>query len=294
MNSTTSVGVVIPPMPMTGIFTVRAGVVDHAQRDGFDGGAGEAGGYAGDSGAARFRVNRHRYECVHQRDGVGSRFLRHMRHLRDRGYVGGKFDDDGAGGGALGGAHDFVEQHGIAAKLNASVRRVGTRHVDFVGRDALALIQDFDGLLVVGAGVAEDVGEHDDVLFLAQRGELFGEEGGRSDVLQADGIQHSGGGFIEARRRISGHRFLGETFDDQSAEAVEVNDIFELDAVGEGAGGGDDRILEVDAGEADAQVGIGDGRHWVPPVGAAASLSKDDVAAQALLLALFRCLGRAR
>jgi len=38
-----------------------------------------------------------------------------------------------------------------------------------------------------------------------------------------------------------------------------MDDIFELDAIAEGAGSGDDRILEMDAREADAQVGIGEG-----------------------------------
>ena len=94
------------------------------------------------------------------------------------------------------------------------MRRVRAGYVDFIRRYALALIEDFNRLLVIGAGVAEDVGEHDDVFLLTQRREFFGKECGRADILQADGIQHSGGGLIEARRRISGHWFFGETFDD--------------------------------------------------------------------------------
>ena len=39
-----------------------------------------------------------------------------------------------------------------------------------------------------------------------------------------------------------------------------MDNIFELDAIAEGAGSGDDRILEADAGEADVQVGIGERR----------------------------------
>ena len=56
-------------------------------------------------------------------------------------------------------------------------------------------------------------------------------KGWRADVLQADGIEHSGGGFKQARRRVPSHRLLGEAFDYKSAEAVEVHDVFELDAV---------------------------------------------------------------
>ena len=161
--------------------------------------------------------------------------------------------------------HHFVEQVRIAAELNAALRRVRAGHVDFVRRNALALIEDLNRLLVIGASVAEDVGEHDHILLLAQRRKFFGEERWRSDILQPDGIQHSRSGLIEARRRISGHWFFGETFDDQSAEPVEMHDVFEFDAIAECAGSGDDRILQLDAGEADAQVRIADRRHWSPP-----------------------------
>ena len=102
----------------------------------------------------------------------------------------------------------------IAAELNAALRRVRTGHINFVRRNSLALIEDFNRLLVIRARVAEDVGEHDHILFRAQQREFFHEERRCADVLQPDGIQHSGSGFIEAGRRIPGHRFFGETFDD--------------------------------------------------------------------------------
>ncbi len=45
-----------------------------------------------------------------------------------------------------------------------------------------------------------------------------------------------------------------------------MDDVFKLDAVAKGAAGGNDRILELDAGKTDAQVGIastiGGWRHW--------------------------------
>jgi hypothetical protein len=63
-------------------------VLDHAQRDGLDSRAREAGGYIGNSRTARFRVNRHGEKSIDQGDGVGARFLCHIRHLRNRGDVG--------------------------------------------------------------------------------------------------------------------------------------------------------------------------------------------------------------
>ena len=181
------------------------------------------------------------------------------------------------------------------------VRRVWAGYVNLVRRNALALIQDLNRVLVIGAGVAEDVGEHDHIFLLAQRREFFGKECGRANILQADGIQHSGSGLIQARRRISGHRFLGETFDHQSAKPVEMHDVFEFDAITEGAGSGDDRILQLDAREADAQVRIADGRHCVPPAGRGGwcggrrgrMVSRNDAAAAAPRSALFPWLAPA-
>ena len=59
------------------------GVINHAQRDGLDRRAGEAGGYIGNSRTPRFRINRHGQKRIHQGDGVGARFLGDTRHLRD-------------------------------------------------------------------------------------------------------------------------------------------------------------------------------------------------------------------
>ncbi len=96
-------------------------------------------------------------------------------------------------------------------------------------------------LLVIFARVAEDIGENDDIFFAAQLGQLLFEKCRSSDVLQADGVEHSGGGFIETRRRIARHGLTRQAFHDKAAQLVEVDDIFELDAVAERATSGNDR-----------------------------------------------------
>src|SRR5580704_6274386 len=101
--------------------------------------------------------------------------------------------------------HYFVERTGIAAELDSAVRGVGTGYVQFVGSNALAFIQDLDGSLVILAGVSEHIGNDDDVLQLAQLGKLLVDEGAGSDVLQSYGIEHAGGGLVEARRGIARH-----------------------------------------------------------------------------------------
>jgi hypothetical protein len=64
MNSTTSVALEIPPMPITGIFHRVGGVIHHANGDGLDGRAGESGGDVGDARLAGFRIDGHGQEGV--------------------------------------------------------------------------------------------------------------------------------------------------------------------------------------------------------------------------------------
>ena len=113
--------------------------------------------------------------------------------------------------------------------------------------------------LVVFAGVAEHVGEDDDILDLAQFGKFFFDKGARADVLQSNGVEHARRGFVQTRRRIAGHRFRGESLDHEAAEFVEVHDIFELNPVAKGPAGGNHRILQLDAGEANAEIRTGSG-----------------------------------
>ena len=86
-------------------------------------------------------------------------------------------------------------------------------------------------------------------------GEFFFDEGVDADVLEADGVDHAGGGLDDAGGGVARHRFAGETFGDEAADAIERDDVFELDAVAEGAAGRDDGRTQLDAGDGDAHVG---------------------------------------
>src|SRR5580698_2604445 len=242
------------------------GVVNHAQSDGLDGGAGESGGDVGDAGLAGFGVDGHGYESVDQRDGVGAGFLGHVSHLRDAGDVRRELHDQRAFGSAAGKGDDFVERAGITAELDSSVGGVGTGNVQFVGGDAFAFIEDLDGALVIFAGIAEDVGENDDVRNIAELGQFFIDESASANVLQADGVEHAGGGLIQAGRGIASHGFFGQSLNHEAAELAEMDDVLELDAVAESSAGGDDGILELDAAEIHTQVrsacASGGRRHW--------------------------------
>ena len=76
------------------------------------------------------------------------------------------------------------------------------------------------------------------VRYCAQGRQLFGDKCAHANILQADGIEHSGRGFAEARSRRPGHRFEGKPFDDDSAEPVQIHEVGKFHAVAEGAAGG--------------------------------------------------------
>ena len=76
----------------------------------------------------------------------------------------------------------------------------------------------------------------------AQGGKLFGDERAHADILQADGVEHSGRRLAQARRRRARHGFEGQPFDDDAAEPVQIGEVGKLDAVAKGAAGGDNGI----------------------------------------------------
>src|ERR1700690_1817150 len=149
----------------------------------------------------------------------------------------------------------FIERPGIAAELDAAVRGVGAGNIQLVSGNALAFVQDFQSMFVVFTGVAENIGDDHDVFDGAEFGKLVVHEGAGADVLQADGVQHSGGGFIQARRRVADQGLARKAFDHESAQPLQVDDVFKFHAVAEGAAGGEDRVLQRDSGETDAEIG---------------------------------------
>src|SRR3954464_115978 len=91
---------------------------------------------------------------------------------------------------------DFVQATRIAAELDAAMLRVGTGNVQLVCSYAFAFVKNLNGMLVVFAGVSEDIGDDHDVFDLAQLGKFFVDESAGANVLEADGVQHPGRSLI--------------------------------------------------------------------------------------------------
>src|ERR1700752_3616315 len=96
----------------------------------------------------------------------------------------------------------FVETAGIAAKLDAAVLSIGAGDIELVGGNAFALVENLNSVFIVFAGVSEDIGDDDCIFDLAQLGQFIVHKSPGADVLQADRVQHSGGSFVQTRRRV--------------------------------------------------------------------------------------------
>ena len=142
---------------------------------------------------------------------------------------------------------------GIAREVDASVRRVGARDVEFVAGQPLVIVEHAQHFQVVFHLVAEDIGE-DGRAQPGQRRQFIADEGADSDILQADGVDHAGFAFVDPRRRVAFDRLARQAFDHEAAEGVEIHQFFELHSVGEGAAGRQNRIAQSDAAERRSEV----------------------------------------
>ena len=152
--------------------------------------------------------------------------------------------------------HQVFERAGVGAEGHAAGMHVGAGDVELVGGDAFGVVEALDDRVVVADGVAEDVDDDFAGGIAAERRQLFLDEVVDADVLQADGVQHAGGGLDDARRGMAGHGFERDALGDEGADPLERDDLFKFDAVTEGAAGGDDRVGEFEAGQLHFHVGF--------------------------------------
>ena len=73
-------------------------------------------------------------------------------------------------------------------------------------------------------------------------------------VVQADRVEHAGGGFDRSPRRVAGARLLRDRLGQDAAEPAEVDQAFHLAGVAERAGGDEDRIRQPQPAELDGEI----------------------------------------
>ena len=151
---------------------------------------------------------------------------------------------------------EVLERAGIGAEGHSAGVNVGAGDVEFVGGDAFRIVETRDDLEIVADRVAENVDDDFALGVALHRREFLCEVVDDADILQADGVQHAGRGLDDARRGVAGHGFKRDTLGDEGAQAIESDDLFEFDAVAEGAAGGDDRVHQFNTGQRNSHVGF--------------------------------------
>ena len=99
----------------------------------------------------------------------------------------------------------------------------------------------------------EDIGDDLGVV-LAELGQFLSYKCADADVLEPDRVHHSTGCLADTRRRRAGHGLRGESFDDDSAKAAQIDEGSEFDAVSKGTAGGNYGIFERERAYADSEV----------------------------------------
>jgi len=160
-----------------------------------------------------------------------------------------------------GGTYHLGNAGGVAAELHAPFLDVGTGDVQFVAGQPLCIIQDPDYLDIVLEGVAEDIG-YDRRIESSQYREFFGDERPDAYVLEPNGVEHPRGGLAEPGRRSAFNRFAGKAFGDEAAEAIEVYEVGEFEAVTKRSAGRENRIPKAQRADVYAEVDGDRGSHF--------------------------------
>ncbi len=133
---------------------------------------------------------------------------------------------------------------------------VGAGDVQLVGRDALGVVEPLNYGKVLAHRVAEDVDDDLAVGIAAERGQLAFQVVVNANVLQADGVKHSGCRLHNARRVMAGHWLQRDALGDEPADPLQGDDLLKLDAIAKGAAGGDDRVDQFQTSQRNSHIGF--------------------------------------
>ena len=101
-----------------------------------------------------------------------------------------------------------------------------------------------------------DIGDERAVEVLGEPGQLIGYDRVDAGVLETDGVEHARWRLGDAGQGIAETRLGGRALQRDGAEDIEIVPFGELAPEAEGAGGGDDGIMECDAGKRHGKVWI--------------------------------------
>ena len=199
------------------------------------------------------QINAHTKHGVDQADAVRSRVLAGFGDGHNVGDVGGELDDNGLACDLFHCRRHLCGSFRAGAEAHAAAVDVGAADVDLQPAHLFLLVQSFAGVGVIRHGKAGDVGHDRFVKAGFQLREFFGNDLLHAGILQPHGVDHAACTLGNAGGGISEAGFFCGSLEGEGTEAVDVIQFGKFVAVTKGAGGGDDRIVQLNAAEIHAQ-----------------------------------------
>jgi hypothetical protein len=144
----------------------------------------------------------------------------------------------------------------VRAEADAAFLDVRAGDVQFQPADHVHLVQPSGHLAVILDRRAGHVHDHRFAV-LAELGDLVADEGLQPDVGQPDRVEHARPGFDDARRGVALARVQRNRLGHQPAQQPQVHEVGILERVAAGPAGGQQRVVQADAGQVDRKVHVG-------------------------------------
>ena len=143
---------------------------------------------------------------------------------------------------------------GVAAEVLAAGMDIGAGDVHLQNAHVLAGVQLGAVVGVLRQGEAAHVGNQRSLEEPGHIGDLLGDDGVDAGVLEAHGVEHTGGGLGDTGLGIAQPGFTGGALEGEAAQDIQVISFGVFPTVAEGAGGGDDGVFQFHARQGNGEV----------------------------------------
>ena len=137
-------------------------------------------------------------------------------------FCGGQLHDHRLGGRRLHRPGDLGGAGRVGAEAHAAVVDVGAADVDLQPAHLRLSIQSFAGVSIIFHGKTADIGHNRLVEALFQLGKLLGNDFFHTGILQAHGVDHTGGTLGDSGGGVAEPGILGRALEGEAAEDVDI------------------------------------------------------------------------
>ena len=229
-----------------------AHLIHHAQRDGADGGAGQAREHVVEHRAALVEVDGHGLERIHKAQAVRARVFAREGHLGDVLGVRRELDDERLRRVLAHAGHHLMRAVGLDAVRDAARLDVRARDVQLDEID-VRRVEQARAFFIRLDGAAAEVRHHGRAE-RAHRGQLVLDEVAHAGVLQTDGVDEPGRRLKQAHAGVAGLALERQALAGHRADPVHVDDAREFAAETVRSGRADDGGAQLFAAQIHAQI----------------------------------------